>query len=262
MDHNEFNGTLKNGMFMSLNDVMELDISNNNLTGRLPAGWISKYGYFSVSRNDFEDEIPKELCQVDHLVINLSYNRFSGAIPSCLDSSFLKFIHLQGNSLTGTIPRELSRCNQLVTMDMRDNKLSGNIPKGIYRLQDLSFLLLGGNALQGQLPSELCPVPNQKQFGSFDESSYKGNPYLDFPSRDKGIAALPTPPRHSNGKGKNESAIDFTAFGWTFAASFVMVQLTMVVVLRINSHWRRTWFYFIETCLYKCCGRFLPYAFY
>ncbi|KAI4297592.1 hypothetical protein L6164_037477 [Bauhinia variegata] len=435
MDHNEFNGTLKNGMVMS-SSVIELDISNNNLTGRLPAGWINKYGYFSVSRNNFEGEILKELCKVDLNFINLSYNRFSGAIPSCFNSSSLYSIHLQGNSLTGTIPRELSGCNELVTMDMRDNKLSGNIPKGIYRLQHLKFLLLGGNALQGQLPSELCKlkrlnfldlsrnnftgsipscfnnisfskdidasiyglasvssfsgylygqhfevqydgsdpfslfeeevqltvkslalpynggmlnyisgldlslnqlsgeipsqlgelsalhalnlshnslrgsipesfqnlklvegldlsynnlsgnipsqlqvlnfleifnvsynnlsgaVPNQKQFGTFDESSYEGNPYLDFPSRDKGIAALPTPPSHSNGKGKNESAIDFTAFSWTFAASFVMVQLTMVVVLQINPHWRRIWFYFIETCLYKCCGRFLPYAFY
>ncbi|KAI4299905.1 hypothetical protein L6164_033326 [Bauhinia variegata] len=439
MDHNEFNGTLKNGMFICSNHVTELDISNNNLIGRLPAGWISKSGYFSVSRNNFEGEIPKELCKVDLNFINLSYNKFSGAIPSCFNSPRLRFIHLQGNSLTGTIPRELSRCNGLVTMDMRDNKLSGNIPKGIYKLQDLMLLLLGGNALQGQLPSDLCKlkelnfldlsrnnftgsipscfnnisfykdiaasifqsylhisaplyssysygqhfdaqhdeneffsieeeevkltikslalsfkgdmlnymsgldlsfnqlsgeipsqlgelptlyalnlshnhlsraipesfqnlksiesldlsynnlsgniptqlqvlnfleifnvsynnlsgaVPNQKQFGTFDESSYRGNPYLDFPSRHKGIAALPTPPSQSNDKGKNESAIDFTAFSWTFAASFVMVQLTMVVVLWINPRWRRTWFYFIETCLYKCCGQFLPYAFY
>lgn len=60
----------------------------------------------------------------------------------------------------------------------------------------------------------------------------------------------------------NESAIDFIAFYWSFGPVYVMVLLTLVIVLWINLHWRRAWFYYINMCLEKNFGRFFEDVFF
>ncbi|KAI4297136.1 hypothetical protein L6164_037040 [Bauhinia variegata] len=155
MDNNLFNETIEDGM-LSMNNLQALDISNNRLSGRLPASWPRELRFFSVSSNNYEGEIPKDLCKLPLQSINLSHNRFFGSIPSCFNTSMLVYIDLQGNSLTGTIHGALSRAHLLEIIDLRDNKISGSIPKGIYGLSQLKFLLLGGNALEGELSKEIC----------------------------------------------------------------------------------------------------------
>ncbi|KAI4305126.1 hypothetical protein L6164_028512 [Bauhinia variegata] len=179
MDNNQFNGTLEDVLW-SMKGLVELDFSNNKLSGRLPENWTGSVylSYLSVSRNNFEGKIPKALCNVDFIYsIDLSHNRFSGAIPSCFNLQFLEFIHLQGNSLTGTIPKALSKCPKLGTIDLRDNKLTGSISKGIFGLKKLMFLLLGGNGLQGKLSHHICKL--------------KGLNFLDL-SRNKFIGSIPS----------------------------------------------------------------------
>ncbi|MED6106703.1 hypothetical protein PIB30_007026, partial [Stylosanthes scabra] len=105
-------------------------------------------------------------------------------------------------------------------------------------------------------------APDQEQFGTFGDSSYKGNPYLTWSISNTRIAA-PTPSLiPSDEVTKDDSTIDFTSFCWSFAATSVTVLLALLTILWINPYWRRAWFYFIEGILLKCFGEFLQDAFY
>ncbi|KAF7803759.1 LRR receptor-like serine/threonine-protein kinase FLS2 [Senna tora] len=157
VNNNQFNGTLlKDGVSIS---GWVVDISSNKLSGMLPS-WIAKSSdMLSVSRNNFEGEIPVDLCKTDFLtILDLSHNRFSGTIPSCLfNLSSLRLIDLGSNNLTGTIP-EASRDSSFGIIDLSNNQLSGSIPKSFYKHSPLAILSLAKNKLEGQLSSEICEL--------------------------------------------------------------------------------------------------------
>ena len=54
---------------------------------------------------------------------------------------------LHGNSLSGTIPRELGKLNLLRILDLASNRLSGTIPRELEALTQLEFLDLSNNQL-------------------------------------------------------------------------------------------------------------------
>ena len=125
--------------------LAQFDISNNQLSGRIPDCW-----------SNF-----KSLVYVD-----LSHNNFSGKIPTSMGSLVeLQALLLRNNSLTGEIPFSLINCTQLVMLDMRDNRLEGLIPYWIgSKIKELKVLSLGRNNFFGSLPYELCCLKNIQLF--------------------------------------------------------------------------------------------------
>jgi Leucine-rich repeat (LRR) protein len=87
-----------------------LDLSSNNLTGKIPA---------SIGR-------------MSHLrLLNLSRNQLEGRIPTSLSGiSTLEQLDLAKNNLSGPIPEELSKLHELVVLDVSSNNLCGRIPTG------------------------------------------------------------------------------------------------------------------------------------
>ncbi|KAF2301399.1 hypothetical protein GH714_023703 [Hevea brasiliensis] len=178
-------------------NLVKLEISNNNITGQLPKEFglvLSNLVYINISRNSFHGIVPFSIGEVRGLLLmDLSNNNFSGALPgsmlgnctdlnalylsnnfsgmidlsenclsgsmpSCFDSSSLRFLFLQKNSLSGSIPYVLPRNPNLMALDLRDNKFTGNIPSWINQLSQLRVLSLAGNALQGHIPNQLCQL--------------------------------------------------------------------------------------------------------
>jgi Leucine-rich repeat (LRR) protein len=181
--------------------------------------------------------------------LDLSCNRFTGEIPTEWGNlSGIYSLNLSQNNLTGLIPSSFFNLKQIESLDLSHNNLNGRIPAQLVELTFLAVFNVSYNNLSGRTPEM------KNQFGTFDESSYKGNPLLCGPplqnSCDKTESPSARVPNDSNnGDG---GFIDMDSFYASFGVCYIIVVLTIAAVLCINQHWRRRWFYFIEECIDTC----------
>ncbi|XP_051149995.1 receptor-like protein EIX2 [Andrographis paniculata] len=120
----------------SLFDVVNMDLSRNNLVGEIP---------------------PELMDLVDLRGLNLSYNHLDKGIPENIgDLKYLESLDLSNNHLFGKIPNSLSNLYFLSYLNLSNNNLSGPIPIGkqLQTLEDPS--IYDGN-------SRLCGAPLPKR---------------------------------------------------------------------------------------------------
>lgn len=275
---NQLQGQLSSQV-CQLEQINILDLSRNNFTGSIPPCFSSmSFGNFTIPLYSFDRRkrfVPRTDVAEMQLTtknlylsfksdkfqmmsgLDLSSNQLTGEIPHQIgDLHYLHSLNLSHNHLHGLIPESFQKLKNIESLDLSNNNLSGQIP---IQLQDLNFLStfdVSYNNLSGK-------APDKGQFANFDEDNYKGNPYLTWNNSNRGsLTTLPPPSTALHDGEENDTAIDFTAFCWSFASCYVMVQIVLVIILWINPHWRRQWFYFVEVCLHKCFGQFLEDVFY
>jgi RHS repeat-associated protein len=167
-------------------DVYDLNLPNNNLTGRIPQTirTFKALRVLNFYNNKLSGPIPAVINQLTLLRdFNLGINNLlTGAIPdlSTLTSltSFnlrnntglaagpiptwlmnftgLTYLDLYGTKRNGSIPSNIGNLVNLVTLDLFGNQLTGSIPTGIGSLNKLAVLQLGANQLSGAIPSQIC----------------------------------------------------------------------------------------------------------
>ncbi|RDX65298.1 putative inactive leucine-rich repeat receptor kinase XIAO, partial [Mucuna pruriens] len=276
---NHLHGQLSSKL-CQLQKVDILDLSRNNFTGSIPSCLNNSFGkelfssdYVPGFRLTPFKAIP------DFTAVQLVTKGFSRSYQG-VTLEYMSGLDLSCNQLTGEIPQQIGDLYALHALNLSHNHLSGPIPESFQKLESIESLDLSNNNLSGQIPLQLQDLhslavfnvsynnlsgkaPHMGQFGTFDESSYKGNPSLTWNNSNRGIPTpAPPPPTLLHDGEKRDSAIDFTAFFWSFASSYVMVLIVLGMILWINPHWRRSWFYFVERCCHKCFGQFLDDAFY
>ncbi|KAK3439440.1 hypothetical protein EUGRSUZ_C04297 [Eucalyptus grandis] len=158
---NNFTGDISPGI---LNTSLEvLDVSNNSLSGMLP-NWIGDLRDLQVlmlSSNLLGGPLPLSLCNMhDLFLLDLSSNNLGPNIPPCANVTYMRFLHLANDALTGYFPKFLLTGSSIVTLDLRHNALSGEIPNWIGSLRNLKFLLLQGNNFEGLIPWDLYLLKN------------------------------------------------------------------------------------------------------
>ncbi|CAN1816814.1 Probable LRR receptor-like serine/threonine-protein kinase At3g47570 [Linum perenne] len=208
-----------NNLSGNLTKLIELDISNNNLHGKIPtsiqnctnllklnlslnnlSGLIhsqvmslkSLSKSLDLSHNQFIGSIPMEVGILKNVgILDLSNNMLSGSIPSSMGGCIsLQYLYLQGNLLQGIIPSSLSSLKGIQLLDLSANNLSGQIPK-FFELMNISQLLnLSFNDFEGE-------VPKGGAFKNGSIISVKGNSRICG-----GIVELNLPPCHDSSHSK------------------------------------------------------------
>ncbi|XP_044968263.1 receptor-like protein 15 [Hordeum vulgare subsp. vulgare] len=78
--------------FFNTSSLIALDIRNNQFAGNLD--WVRSLDnirLLSLGGNKFEGQVTTNLCELQHLrIIDLSHNKLSGSLPSCIGSFFFK----------------------------------------------------------------------------------------------------------------------------------------------------------------------------
>jgi len=108
--------------------------------------------------------------QLSYMVfLDLSCNILTGEIPQDIGALIaLKAFNLSWNQLSGEIPVSIGQLKELESLDLSNNRLSGEIPSSMSALTSLSTMNLSYNHLSGK-------IPTGNQFETFNASVYMGN---------------------------------------------------------------------------------------
>ncbi|KAK4708456.1 hypothetical protein R3W88_029381 [Solanum pinnatisectum] len=205
---------------------------------------------FTTKRNSYtyKGSILKYMSGID-----LSSNRLTGEIPVELGNmSNIHALNLSHNHLIGRIPNTFSNLHEIESLDLSYNRLNGSIPVGLLELNSLAVFSVAYNNLSGAVPDFIA------QFGTFNKSSYEGNPFLcGYPLENKcGMSPKLSNTSKINGDEESSELEDIQCFYIGLVVSYGAILLGLATALCLNRYWRKAWFRMIEALMF-CCYYFL-----
>lgn len=140
--------------FTGLRELEVLDLSQNNLTGKIPPG--------------FGLDLAKLVS------LDLSENMLSGSFPTdvCYGNALVE-LGLHDNSFTGLVPKSIEKCSSLARFQVQDNGFSEDFPSGIWSLPEIRLIRAENNRFSGQIP-DLVGVPSRLEQVQIDNNSFTG----------------------------------------------------------------------------------------
>ena len=159
--------------------VVSINLFYQRLIGSLPAsiGNFQSLTSFDVRFNSITGPIPTAIGDwgVGLKFLGLESNRFSGTIPSNLYAlKSLVGLNLGSNSLVGTIPSALGNWASLTTLYLGGNFLTGTIPSSVSTLTVLRGLYLHSNNLKGSIPESISAL-SLLQYIYLNSNSFSGS---------------------------------------------------------------------------------------
>ncbi|KAM3262367.1 hypothetical protein ACQJBY_052839 [Aegilops geniculata] len=157
LDHNNFSGRIP-ASIARCTQLTILNLAHNSLDGRIPSKilTISTLSIeLDLSNNYLSGGMPDEVGSLLHLKkINMSNNRLTGNISSTLGQCVdLEYLEMQNNLFAGTIPQTFANLVSIKHIDISGNNLSGNVPEFLKSLKSLQDLNLSFNHFDGAVPA-------------------------------------------------------------------------------------------------------------
>ncbi|KAH0642973.1 hypothetical protein KY289_033947 [Solanum tuberosum] len=206
LSFNGFTGTLPSNLFKSFKGMMDLEEEKKGITRESTRSDTGYHYHVSlvIKGNEFDMIITSIMTSVD-----LSNNRFEGDIPNSIGNlSSLVLLNLSHNSFRGHIPAEFAKLQALEALDLSWNRLIGEIPGPLSSLTFLEVLNLSYNHLAGR-------IPIGKQFNTFPNDSYCGNPDLcGFPLSKECGNNNESPLEHDDDDDDDDDSFFMSGFTW------------------------------------------------
>jgi Leucine-rich repeat (LRR) protein len=142
--------------------IVKIDLSNNEMSGTLPS---SIFKLPSLRELNLGNN-PALSCSFEGIdqsrsleIINFDNVRLS-TLQGLSQSSTLKEIHLDNNSLEGTLPNDILDVHQLTYLSLENNQFSGRLRSELAALSNLEELHLDSNHLTGPIPAVIGTLQN------------------------------------------------------------------------------------------------------
>ncbi|KAM4113361.1 hypothetical protein ACJW30_05G215200 [Castanea mollissima] len=274
---NQLSGNISTQL-CQLTNITLMDLSRNLFFGTIPRcfGHTLSFGTFGAQYRasifgGLFDETADSLYYLDVEINFVTKYRLSSYKDGILN--YMSGLDLSCNNLTGEIPLELGQLQRIHALNLSHNQLTGSIPKSFSDLTNAESLDLSHNRLSGEIPPQLIELtflevfsvaynnlsgrtPDMKaQFGTFDASSYDGNPFLCGLPLEKNCTSRddsPTPMHSSDVSDEKWYKVDQTVFFTSFLVTYIMFCVGVITVLYINTHWRLRCYNLVKDCMYSC----------
>ncbi|KAK1357695.1 hypothetical protein POM88_050951 [Heracleum sosnowskyi] len=198
LSHNLIAGELN---FTGLNNLETLDLSENRIQGDIRSilpRFCSSLVVANVSSNNLIGEIGKSLdgClklqyvdfSANHLrgeinfafqrlkEFQVSQNNLSGIIQPWVfsENCSLELLDLSENSFKGELPKEISLCKNLMSLNLWGDGFTGKIPMEIGSLVNLQALILGKNSFDREIPESLLDL-KRLSFLDLSKNKFSGD---------------------------------------------------------------------------------------
>ncbi|KAK4755982.1 hypothetical protein SAY87_009739 [Trapa incisa] len=164
--------------FVNLDHLRLLNLSRNLLNDRVPDSLLAlpNLQVIDLSYNDFSGPIPTSTDLPSVQFFDISQNSFTGRLPVgiCINSTRVRFLNLSVNYFSGDIPPGFGNCSLLEDLCFSMNELSGGLPEDIFRLGRLAKLALLDNKLVGSLSTGIGNLSHAVEL-DFSLNRFSGN---------------------------------------------------------------------------------------
>ncbi|KAJ0966683.1 hypothetical protein J5N97_023600 [Dioscorea zingiberensis] len=136
--------------------IVILDLSQNSISGKIPSSFkFVTISVINLSSNRFYGALPQFPSNIEY--VDFSNNSFSGTLLPITDEylPFLGDLHLSNNLINGTIPASICKFEMLEVVDLSSNRLFGQVPACSSTLTSLMVINLANNNLSGEIPDQL-----------------------------------------------------------------------------------------------------------
>ncbi|KNA10092.1 hypothetical protein SOVF_147630 [Spinacia oleracea] len=200
--------------------LQELDLSDNSLTGSIPA-WVGKLTELyslNLSRNSLFSDIPDTITNLHCLgIIDLHSNNLTGSVDKVFqletrfsdgsltyvdlsDNSFsnghenigigsqtgIQYLNLSNNYLKNGLPTSIGKMGLMKTLDFSSNQINSALPDSLGNATSLEILKLQRNHFNGNIPSEFLKLSKLRELDLSDNllngQIPTGKPLSGFPS--------------------------------------------------------------------------------
>ncbi|XP_071711510.1 uncharacterized protein [Rutidosis leptorrhynchoides] len=155
----ELQGNKLSGEFPELSQLSQLyfaDVSNNFISGKLPANLPANIVELTIRNNSLQGNITENLLKsaIYLQVLDLSYNNLTGDLsPELFSHRSLQQLTLANNGFSSVqVPVDWGKYSELIAVDLSNNNIHGFLPGFMGWMPKLTALNFENNKLSGMIP--------------------------------------------------------------------------------------------------------------